>query len=74
MIAPIAATVATAGTDTAPNIIQARMVTIPREPVIPPIQLFAAPTKRLEIPPLSIMLPQIMKNGKAIMDDDATPV
>ena len=73
-MAPMAATVATAEPETAPKNMQARMVTMPREPVIPPMQLLAALTSRLEMPPLSMMLPQIMKKGRAIMEEEATPV
>ena len=73
MMAPMAATVAGAEPETAPKNIHAMTVTIPREPVTPPMIELAAFTSRLDRPPVSIMVPDIMKNGSARLVKLATP-
>ena len=49
------------------------MVTMPREPVMPPIMDLAALTSRLDRPPVSMMVPATMKKGRASMVKLATP-
>ena len=73
MMEPMAATVAGAEPDTAPKNIQAITVTIPREPVMPPTREFANLTRRLDRPPVSMMVPQIIKKGSARFVKFATP-
>jgi len=50
MMAPMAATVAGAEPDTAPKNMHAMTVTIPSEPVTPPMIELAALTRRLDTP------------------------
>ena len=73
MMAPMAATVAGAEPDTAPKNMHAMTVTIPREPVTPPMIELAALTRRLDSPPVSMMVPEIMKKGRARLVKLATP-
>ena len=73
MMEPMAATVAGAEPETAPKNIQAMTVTMPREPVMPPTREFAKRTRRFDKPPVSMMVPQIIKKGSARLVKLATP-
>src|SRR5699024_2295228 len=66
IILPIAATVAMADPDTAPNSADVSMATIPKLPCTLPIIELAAFTNLLDKPPFSIILPAIIKKGIAI--------
>ena len=62
---PIAETVAGADPEIAPNNMQAKIAAMPRPPVVLPTTQFATLISRLEIPPVAMILPAIMKNGSA---------
>ena len=70
----MAEVVATAEPEMAAKIIQARVVTMPRPPVIQPNSVSQKLTIRLATPPLLIRLPASMKNGMAIRGKESTPV
>ena len=70
---PMAATVALAEPEMAPKNMQARTVTQPRPPVTLPIRELAMLISRLESPPVSIRLPQMIKNGSESSVKEFTP-
>ncbi len=70
---PMAATVALAEPEMAPKNMQARTVTQPRPPVTLPIRELAILISRLESPPVSIRLPQMIKNGSESSVKEFTP-
>ena len=58
----------------AAKIIQARVVTMARPPVIQPKSVSQKSTMRLATPPVLIRFPASMKKGMAIRGKESTPV
>ncbi len=74
MTAPIAAVVAGLEPEMAAKIIDAKMATMDRPPVILPTRSMEKSTSRLEMPPVLMMLPARTKKGIAISGNESTPL